>query len=669
MIRLSFPVRAWAAVIIISALAVLSAIGGGMLAWISEADAEAINTAGSIRMATYRINYQLVTNFADPYPFATDQSQPLAAQVSDSIVDYFADDMQIRLDKLSHYQHNSTNKDDDIDAALSQIEQQWQQILLPELMARNQADFYQNSIVFINDVDKLVSTLQHRNEQRQNWQQVLQTFSLLLTIIIMLAGMYELQQNVLVPVQQLIEANSRFKHGKRDTRVNISGYSEFNELGDSFNDMAKTIEQHQNSLEEEVRQKTAHLTTANQALTLLYDFAKHLTTTPVTLQGLHNLVENFSKILPSLDITLCIQQEMLQDKDSIALHSNHMQDLCSKMTCDSCVIKQSEYTRSYPVMYQEQLFGELRVRPKASLIGDKHTSLDESVQLVEIPSAKSGKQASNSKRINMVEQDSHQIIAENDELMIALTNLICTALSLRKHRQQEHQLILLEERTSIARELHDSLAQSLSYLKIQISMLERQLQQNSVSSEQLNEPLGATGQTINQIKTGLNSAYQQLRELLVTFRLTINNDSFDEALLDAANEFAQKGDFAIQVHNRVMTLNLSASEQVDLIQIAREALSNISRHAQATQVCIELGYTKEDNHIVMRISDDGVGMPDDEVDQTQHHGLMIMKERASNLGGKLHVHANHPHGTVISAEFVPQFFINQDEYADINLMS
>ncbi len=87
------------------------------------------------------------------------------------------------------------------------------------------------------------------------------------------------------------------------------------------------------------------------------------------------------------------------------------------------------------------------------------------------------------------------------------------------------------------------------------------------------------------------------------------------------------------VHNRIMTLNLSATEQIDLIQIAREALSNISRHAKAKNVEIQLAYEDGDEHIVMSIIDDGVGMSGS-VDQTQHHGLIIMKERAHNIGGE-----------------------------------
>ncbi|WP_336163020.1 ATP-binding protein [Acinetobacter ursingii] len=124
---------------------------------------------------------------------------------------------------------------------------------------------------------------------------------------------------------------------------------------------------------------------------------------------------------------------------------------------------------------------------------------------------------------------------------------------------------------------------------------------------------------------------------------------------EAAKEFADKGRFDIELNNRIMTLNLSATEQINLIQIAREALSNITRHAQAKNVEINLAFDDEDKHIVMSISDDGVGMPDT-VDQTQHHGLMIMKERAHNLNGELSLAHYEPHGTIVTIKFVPNFF-------------
>lgn len=671
--RHSLSLHAWGAVLIIAILCFMSAIGSGTLAWVAKSDAEAINTAGSIRMAAYRISFQLATDFSDDNPFSSslnirqdslnlthdkqvEKQGKLDFTDKDTSekIDILIEDMENRLEELQTYQLTSANRSTPITNQLNQIRLQWFQDLKPALLGQDKQAFYSVAVKYVDDVNRFVGELQYRNEQRQTWQQNLQTLSLILTIIIMLIGIRRLHQAVLTPIKQLIKANNQFKRGKTNTRVSIKGYREFEVLGNSFNDMASTIETYQRSLESEVQIKTQHLTKANHVLSLFYDFSKSITTNQVSLYRLDKLVADFSKTLPHLEFTLCIQNKYITNKNAIVLHGERMKELCKKLNCDNCVTKNGEYTKSYPITHQQEEFGELRVSPKSMLVMNRSfISDDDSSDTPE------------SQRINMIETgsvtdsispfSSAELDAQNDELIVALTNLISTALSLRKQRQQEHQLILFEERSTIARELHDSLAQSLSYLKIQVSVLERHLK--NAASEPDEAPIY---QNIEQIKMGLGSAYQQLRDLLVTFRLTIDNNNFDEALHEAASEFALKGSFDVTVHNRIMTLNLSATEQIDLIQIAREALSNISRHAQAQNVEIQLGYEDGDKHIAMSIIDDGVGMSMlSSVDQTQHHGLMIMKERAHDIGGELIVTDNQPRGTIITVRFEPNFFDKQ----------
>ena len=667
--RHSLPLHAWGAVFTITMLCLIATLGSGTLAWIAEEDAQAINTAGSIRMAAYRISFQLATDFSDDNPFSsslnirqdslnltydkqveTQRKLDFSNKNTSEKVEMLIEDMETRLEELQTYQLTRANRHTAITNQLNQIRSQWFQGLKPALLAQNKQDFYRDSVKYIDDVNHFVSELQYRNEQRQTWQQRLQILSLILTVIVLLIGLRRLNQGVLKPIQQLIKANNQFKRGKTNTRVSINGYREFEVLGHSFNDMASTIETYQRSLESEVQIKTQHLTKANQVLSLFYDFSKFITTNQVSLYRLDALVEDFSKALPHLDFTLCIQNKYITNKNAIVLHSDRMKELCKKLSCDNCAIKNAEYTKSYPIAHQQEEFGELRVSPKSTLImngsfiDDDDNGNDDSTD-------------TSSQRIKMTDSSSifpfssAELDAQNDELIVALTSLISTALSLRKQRQQEHQLILFEERSTIARELHDSLAQSLSYLKIQVSVLERLLKKSVSEPEE--SPIY---QKIEQMKVGLGSAYQQLRDLLVTFRLTIDNDNFDEALHEAASEFASKGNFKMTVHNDIMTLNLSAHEQIDLIQITREALSNISRHAKAQNVEIHLGYEDGDKHIQMSIIDDGVGMSSASVDQTQHHGLMIMKERASNIGGELIITNNQPHGTIITVRFKPNFF-------------
>ena len=676
--RQSLSLHAWGAILIIATLTVMSTLGSGAVAWVARSDAEAINVAGSVRMATYRLNFQIATDFSDDHPFspslhvgqnsvgdktneqsAKQDTLDFANKTTAEKIDILSRDMENRLEELQVYQLTSANRHVRINEQLKEIKEQWYQDLKPALLAQDKQGFYSVSSRYIEDVNDFVGELQYRNEQRQTWQQNLQILSLLLIAIIVLIGMRRLQKSVLLPIQQLIKANNQFKRGQTQTRVSIKGYREFEVLGSSFNDMAGTIETYQRSLESEVQIKTQHLVKANQVLSLFYDFSKSLTTSQVSLYQLDDLIADFSKALPHLEFTLCIQNKYITNKNAIVLHGEKMKELCKKLSCESCGIKNGEHTKSYPIVHQQETFGELRVRPKSTLVMNRSFVTDGD------DNADNHSNITPEQRIQMTEAGSifpfvsAELDAQNDELIVALTNLISTALSLRKQRQQEHQLILFEERSTIARELHDSLAQSLSYLKIQVSVLERHLK--NVGSEPVQAPVY---QNIEQIKIGLGSAYQQLRDLLVTFRLTIDNDNFDEALRDAASEFASKGDFNMTVHNRIMTLNLSATEQIDLIQIAREALSNISRHAKAKNVEIQLAYEDGDKYIVMSIIDDGVGMSGS-VDQTQHHGLIIMKERAHNIGGELSVTDNQPQGTIVTVRFAPNFFdekSTQDAY-------
>ncbi len=667
--RQSLSLHAWGAILIIATLAVMSTLGSGALAWVARSDAEAINVAGSVRMATYRLNFQIATDFSDDHPFspslhvgqnsvgdktneqsAKQDKLDFANKTTAEKIDILSRDMENRLEELQVYQLTSANRHVRINEQLKEIKEQWYQDLKPALLAQDKQGFYSVSSRYIEDVNDFVGELQYRNEQRQTWQQNLQILSLLLIAIIVLIGMRRLQKSVLLPIQQLIKANNQFKRGQTQTRVSIKGYREFEVLGSSFNDMAGTIETYQRSLESEVQIKTQHLVKANQVLSLFYDFSKSLTTSQVSLYQLDDLIADFSKALPHLEFTLCIQNKYITNKNAIVLHGEKMKELCKKLSCESCGIKNGEHTKSYPIVHQQETFGELRVCPKSTLVMNRSFVTDGD------DNADSHSNITPEQRIQMTEVGnifpfvSAELDAQNDELIVALTNLISTALSLRKQRQQEHQLILFEERSTIARELHDSLAQSLSYLKIQVSVLERHLK--NVGSEPVQAPVY---QNIEQIKIGLGSAYQQLRDLLVTFRLTIDNDNFDEALRDAASEFASKGDFNMTVHNRIMTLNLSATEQIDLIQIAREALSNISRHAKAKNVEIQLAYEDGDKYIVMSIIDDGVGMSGS-VDKTQHHGLIIMKARAHNIGGEFIVTDNQPQGTIVTVRFAPNFF-------------
>src|SRR5690606_23684078 len=187
------------------------------------------------------------------------------------------------------------------------------------------------------------------------------------------------------------------------------------------------------------------------------------------------------------------------------------------------------------------------------------------------------------------------------ELIQALANLIGTALSLEQQREQEHRLLIFEERAVIARELHDSLAQALSYMKLQVSRLQTLMRRG--------EPMERLETVSEELREGLNSAYRQLRELLVTFRLSIQEGGLEQALQDTTQEFAERGDFQVRLQVQPLAFSLSASEQIHLLQVAREALSNCARHAGAGEVMVAL--RQDGEQVELLIEDNGRGLSGD----------------------------------------------------------
>lgn len=294
------------AVSLVMGLVLVTTVGSGILAWIAESDAHAVNTAGSIRMATYRISYLMANDYHNNQ---LDQTLPL--KPNEPIAPQLSDDMGKRLAILQKYQQLQGNQDSDIESQIHAIEQRWTHELQPFLLNDNRQAFYQTAILYVNEVDKLVKQIQARNEQRQAWQQDLQVMTLLATILILGIGLYELQQNVLIPVRQLRLATQKFHQHKTDEQVtvHIAGYDEFNELGESFNRMTATIHTYQNHLEDQVARKTYHLTQSNHALTLLYDFAKELSQQTIAFTKLQTLIQQFAHIMPHFDLSLCLHNE------------------------------------------------------------------------------------------------------------------------------------------------------------------------------------------------------------------------------------------------------------------------------------------------------------------------------------------------------------------------
>lgn len=237
-------------------------------------------------------------------------------------------------------------------------------------------------------------------------------------------------------------------------------------------------------------------------------------------------------------------------------------------------------------------------------------------------------------------------IEERDvRLVDAIAGLLALSLGNLLRNQRRRRLALLNERNAIAGELHDSLAQTLSYVKIQAARLQRELDRSAESRD--------TEQEIcDELKAGLDNAYRHLRELLSAFRTNMPAGGLEQALQSVVDEFTSRAGTIIALEYHVDDVQLTLNEEFQVLQIVREAVTNVVRHARARRATISVAIDDR-GKVKVRVDDNGCGLkkPDNE----GHYGLLIMEERAVQLGGEFAItpSALWENGTCLVVSFLP----------------
>lgn len=210
------------------------------------------------------------------------------------------------------------------------------------------------------------------------------------------------------------------------------------------------------------------------------------------------------------------------------------------------------------------------------------------------------------------------------------------------HLKRENlRITLMNERQMMAAEVHDSLAQTLAYMKMRMALLQ----------DALHDPAGVSGDSAGKyasdVGQAVDEAYSQLRELLVQFRSRMNPMGLQQALAGIAQSFHDRTGIALEFRNRVADLRLSVDQEAQVFFIVQEALANVGRHSGATQARLTLEGAGD--HYVVTIDDNGRGGQgyfaianrtggfEEHPHLRDHFGLSIMRERARLIGGRVEV--------------------------------
>jgi two-component system nitrate/nitrite sensor histidine kinase NarX len=198
-------------------------------------------------------------------------------------------------------------------------------------------------------------------------------------------------------------------------------------------------------------------------------------------------------------------------------------------------------------------------------------------------------------------------------------------------------MAILEERTRISRELHDSLAQTLGWLSIKTELLEDDLKLGEFEKGK---------DDITNIRRVVRDACYDVRESIDGLRAspTGNLTATASAWI---SEFRQRSGLAAEFTTTNGDAKLSAVVEAELLRILQEALTNVRKHAQSRQVWIS--FKVEENLAELVIEDDGQGFLYQASQASDHFGLRIMRERAERLGGEFQVESTPGKGTRIIA--------------------
>ncbi|MBE0695557.1 MAG: hypothetical protein IH586_01410 [Anaerolineaceae bacterium] len=198
---------------------------------------------------------------------------------------------------------------------------------------------------------------------------------------------------------------------------------------------------------------------------------------------------------------------------------------------------------------------------------------------------------------------------------------------------------VIQERTRLAREIHDGLAQTLAFLKLQAGQMQSYLAQGDLTR---------LSQVLKDNYQALAEAYLDTRQAIDNLRIT-PQDGLGAWLARTLKEFEINTGLQVEIHFEpnaaARAESIPLEIQAQLIRIIQEALSNVRKHARAGTVAA--AFREWHDNLVIEISDDGLGFEAGDIPESSRHGLRGMRERAEMIGADFQVISREHKGTTV----------------------
>jgi signal transduction histidine kinase len=231
----------------------------------------------------------------------------------------------------------------------------------------------------------------------------------------------------------------------------------------------------------------------------------------------------------------------------------------------------------------------------------------------------------------------HKLVVTSSERARLIQDLETAQRELRTARQRDAELAALRERERLARDLHDSLGHGLVTLTVQLEAAQRLVGTDPSRASSI----------LGEMKTLTRTSMEQLRRSLAGLRAPgLGDRQLKEGLVAVCEEARRRCGLEVvcAIDNAADQLPPEVAEA--LWRAAQEALLNVERHAQARAVSLTLKVLS--NEVLLRVNDDGVGIPSDAELRPAHYGLRGLRERTEGLGGNFNILPAEPKGAVLN---------------------
>lgn len=598
-----------------TALLLVALMSIGLTLWVTwqlEGGAAAVNEAGRMRMQTWRLASSVQAGVH------REEVQALVGQFDSSLGVLRTGDPSRPL--FVPWDAHARTEFSNVEQLWAVQRTQW----LQEQPLGSEASLL-TAAAFVEAIDRFVLSIEQQMARLTAILNLFQFVMMAMAIGSAVVMVYTGYLYVINPLAQLRQGLRKIEAGDFAVRIEVDTQDEFGQVAAGFNGMARQLQSMYDGLEAQVLAKTQHIEAQRARIETLYEVSAFLASASTIEELSKGFAQRVRAVMKADAVAVRWCDEASQRYLMLATDCfpHDMVEAERDLLMGACAcgnLQPDARTRVIPIH-------SIEAAPM------RHCARAGYESLVSVPVRLQQRLLG---EIDLFFRSTVNLRADEMELLDALASHLASALEGLRAAALERETAVGEERTLLARELHDSIAQSLAFLKIQVQLLRSASQKAQAQQVQT---------ALDELDVGLRESISDVRELLVHFRTRTNTDDIERALHETLQKFKHQTGLPAHLQLRGQGLPLPPDVQVQVLHVVQEALSNVRKHAGATQVWVDI---EKGANWRFEVRDNGAGFDADTAHDQTHVGMKIMRERASRIGAQVRVVSHKGQGSTVT---------------------